>query len=150
MKKNKGFTLIELLVVISIIGLLASIVMASLSQARGKAADSRVIQDLKQIQNQGALYYSVNNNSYVGFTADAKASQIFTDARTYGDNTHNTFEVCTDSNGVISPYWQAWTGLRTTSASTPVGGYDVLITDGTGRLSRVSVPSNGSIPTCIQ
>jgi prepilin-type N-terminal cleavage/methylation domain-containing protein len=36
-KQNKGFTLIELLVVISIVGLLSSIVLASLNDARNKA-----------------------------------------------------------------------------------------------------------------
>ena len=57
-RDKKGFTLIELLVVIAIIGLLSSIVMASLNSARKKARDSRRIADLKQLQIALEMYYS--------------------------------------------------------------------------------------------
>jgi len=46
---NRGFTLIELLVVISIIGILSSIVLASLQSARQKARIARAQSDLNQL-----------------------------------------------------------------------------------------------------
>jgi prepilin-type N-terminal cleavage/methylation domain-containing protein len=54
---NKGFTLIELLVVIAIIGLLSSVVMASLNSARTKARDAYRIQSLQEIAKALAYYY---------------------------------------------------------------------------------------------
>ncbi len=54
---NKAFTLIELLVVIAIIGLLSSVVFASLNSARGKARDVKRMQDLRQISTALQLYY---------------------------------------------------------------------------------------------
>ena len=59
-RSEKGFTLIELLVVIAIIGILSSVVLASLNSARVKARDTRRVADLKQIQVAEELYYDAN------------------------------------------------------------------------------------------
>ncbi|HTE48497.1 MAG TPA: prepilin-type N-terminal cleavage/methylation domain-containing protein [Candidatus Paceibacterota bacterium] len=54
---KKGFTLIELLVVVAIIGLLSSIVLASINTARIKGRDAKRVSDLEQVQNALALFY---------------------------------------------------------------------------------------------
>ena len=60
---QRGFTLIELLVVIAIIGILSSIVLASLSSARSKGTDAAITSTLSNMRAQAELYYA-NNNQY--------------------------------------------------------------------------------------
>jgi type II secretion system protein G len=57
---KRSFTIIELLVVIAVIGLLASVVLVSLSGVKAKARDARRIQDLTQLQKAVELYYLTN------------------------------------------------------------------------------------------
>ena len=61
MKKQRGFTLIELLVVIAIIGLLSTLAVVALNNARQKARDARRVSDVKQIQTALELYYNDEN-----------------------------------------------------------------------------------------
>src|SRR5680860_110092 len=59
MKKQKqGFTLIELLVVIAIIGLLSTLSILALNQARARARDAKRIADVRQIQTALEMYYN--------------------------------------------------------------------------------------------
>ncbi len=59
MKNNKkGFTLIELLVVIAIIGLLSTLAVVALNNARQKSRDAKRVADIKQVQTALELYFN--------------------------------------------------------------------------------------------
>ena len=66
LKKNQlhtqGFTLIELLVVIVILGILASIVLVSVSAAHIRARDAQRLKDMETIQGAVEQYYADNGH----------------------------------------------------------------------------------------
>jgi general secretion pathway protein G len=56
--KQKGFTLIELLVVTAIVGVLASVILISLNEAREKGRVAVAVANMRQVATAIQLYYS--------------------------------------------------------------------------------------------
>ena len=108
--KTRGFTLIELLVVIAIIGLLSSVVLASLNSARNKGADAAIKSQLKSLQSQAEIIYDNSTpNGYENVCEDTNVMAQVTSAGNAGGATtinfadatpsaHDTTAVCHDSD----------------------------------------------------
>jgi len=85
-RKEKGFSLIELLVVVSLIGILATLVLANLNAARQRGRDAQRKSDLRNLQTALRLYY----NDYGKYPTDDSGEilgcgAVGTTACTWGD-----------------------------------------------------------------
>jgi prepilin-type N-terminal cleavage/methylation domain-containing protein len=121
--KQKGFTLIELLVVIAIIGILSSVVLASLNTARDKAANVTVKDNLNNLRSAGSLFYE-NGNTYSGFCTSSSVGPIMTSAANAGGGTAGTSSNnCSDSD----TEWAAYSVLKV-----PEGDITEWCVDSTG------------------
>ena len=90
LRNARGFTLIELLVVIAIIGLLASIVLVSLTSARAKARDATRLAVIDQLRTALELYATDHNGSYPVTFSGAAPSVVanwFSTCPTFGSHT---------------------------------------------------------------
>jgi prepilin-type N-terminal cleavage/methylation domain-containing protein len=76
--KYKGFTLIELLVVIAIIGLLSTMAVVALNNARVKSRDAKRISDIKQMQTALELFFADQDTypTYAGATGATASAQL--------------------------------------------------------------------------
>jgi len=129
-KKSKGFTLIELLVVIAIIGILATIVLVSLNNARQKARDSRRVSDLRQIALALEMYFD-DNSTYPGDTTAAGCDE---------------FGPCTTVGTMC--YQLQTQGQMTTVPNDPLGGSNTYSYEGWGTTTTSEYILKATLESC--
>jgi prepilin-type N-terminal cleavage/methylation domain-containing protein len=150
--RPRGFTLIELLVVIAIIGILSSVVLASLNTARDKGVDAAVKADLDGVRSQAALFYDGDGLSYADVcgtddSTDGVASinhMILAAAQKTGLSAISVNEAGADGQATCNAGAEAWAA----EAPLKTSGFYCVDSTGFGGQTASSSLADGSDVAC--
>ena len=116
---SRGFTLIELLVVIAIIGILSSVVLASLNTARGKGSNAAVKANLTGMRAAAELYYDgAGANTYTGFCGSPSAVAALAAAASAGGGVANAAAAPLNDCNETATVWAAYSTLKVAEGTT--------------------------------
>lgn len=128
MKMSKGFTLIELLVVIAIIGILSSVVLASLTTARTRGQSASVQSQLSNMRAQAELFYSTTGANTYGTDLNDCTGALFTGANGLSALLAGVRSVAGTANVDCSTTATGWA----VAALDPASSTSAFCVDGTG------------------
>ena len=134
---KKGFTLIELLVVIAIIGILSSVVLASLNSARGKGSNAAVKAGLANLRSEATIFYDNNNQSYFDVCIDPKIVSMLENASSTGGGMRE----CKDD----IDSWAAYAKLKVPESD----GSAYWCVNSTGNAKAISSVSGWATSSCL-
>jgi prepilin-type N-terminal cleavage/methylation domain-containing protein len=124
MKKNKAFTLIELLVVIAIIGILATLVIVRIGNARGKSVISSAKSDISNLSKSVELFKRAEG-LVDGSVIPNSASSVF-------DTLNSTGGPSQTGQPLLSTVFTGTASIGTTANPAGTYGAAVTKTPGTG------------------
>ena len=155
MNLKKGFTLIELLVVVAIIGILASVVLASLNTARAKGADAAIKANLDNMRAQAAIDYDNNastaSTGYNGTTNVCTGDATITSAMAQAASQTSSTVVTTFATGETSSTVNCYAAANTYVIQAPLKstGAGYWCVDSAGASKNEAAAALGSATACI-